>query len=247
VWRFPIVGKLPYIGFFDRRQGLEVKQQLEQEGYDTEYRPVPAFSSLGWLADPVYSPMLDGDISRLIEVVIHETTHTTIFLRNQVAFNESLAVFVGNQGTLDFLASIHGASSPEVERYRQSINRRRIFSKLVSETYNQLDKLYRSEAPREEKLIRREAIFRSAQERYKQLFPDPRYWNSFVRRPLNNAIFLNYGRYNQGIEFHYRVYQSLGQSLYRLVELYKRAQKFPDPIAYVARGCGMQKFIKQRM
>jgi predicted aminopeptidase len=247
VWRFPIVGGLPYIGFFDREKGRRARDALERQGLDTELRPVPAFSSLGFFADPVYSPMLDDDVGRLVEVVIHETTHTTIFLRNQVAFNESLAVFVGDQGALNFLARVYGPLSAEVQRYRGMVGRRRAFSKLIAELYARLEQLYALPLSRDQKIARREEHFRWAQRRYKELFPDPAHWSSFVRQPLNNAALLNYGRYNQGLEFHYRVYRAVGGQLSRLVQLYTFAQRFRDPIGYVARACGIGSFVRQRM
>ena len=249
VWRFPVVGALPYIGFFDREKGRARKRRLDARGLDTYLRPVPAFSSLGWFADPVYSPMLEQDIPRLVDVVIHETTHTTIFLRGQVAFNESLAVFVGNQGTLDFLARLYGPTSPAVTRYARRIGRRQRFARLVSELYRQLGRLYGSDLPRAAKLRQREDLFARAQQRYKELFPDPDTWGLFVQRKLNNAVLLSYGRYNQGIEFHEEVYVRLGRDLHRLITLYKRAQRFGDPMAYVARvtGVSLERFGGQRM
>jgi predicted aminopeptidase len=247
VWRFPVVGGLPYIGFFDRKKGEARRRELEQEGLDTYLRPVPAFSSLGWFADPVYSPMLERETPRLIDVVIHETTHTTIFLRGEVAFNESLAVFVGNQGTLNFLARLHGPTSPLVRDYARSIARKRRFARLVSELYRRLDRLYKGPLPREEKLRRREHEFLRAQRRYKEVFRDPDTWGRFVEQRLNNAVLLSYGRYNQGIEFHREVYERLGRDLGRLVALYKRAQRFDDPIDYVARVTGARRFGGQRM
>jgi predicted aminopeptidase len=247
VWRFPIVGGLPYLGFFDRARAERERQALERDGLDTELRPVPAFSSLGWFADPVYSPMLEAEIGRLVEVVIHETTHTTIFLRNQVAFNESLAVFVGDQGSLNFLARVYGPLSPEVRRHAAAIGRRRIFGELIAELYQRLERLYGARIPRDEKLRQRELCFAWAQRRYKELFPDPATWSDFVRRPLNNAVVLNFGRYNQGLAFHTRVYRALGSDLGRMVALYVRAQRFADPIGYVARAVGLEGFIQQRM
>lgn len=247
VWRFPIVGGLPYLGFFDRTRAERERATLEREGLDTELRPVPAFSSLGWFADPVYSPMLEDDVGRLCEVVIHETTHTTIFLRNQVAFNESLAVFVGDQGSLNFLARVYGPLSPEVRRHAATIGRRRIFGELIAELYRRLETLYASARSRTEKLRERERHFAWAQRRYRELFPDPSTWGSFAKRPLNNAVVLNLGRYNQGLAFHTRVYRALGRDLGRMVALYVRAQRFADPIGYVARAAGLEGFIRQRM
>jgi predicted aminopeptidase len=247
VWRFPIVGALPYLGFFDRAEAEAAERRLVAQGLDTYLRPVPAFSSLGWFADPVYSPMLEADVPRILDVVIHEMTHTTVFLRDQVAFNESLAVFVGNQGTLNFLALLHGPRSEQVQEWTRSIRRRRRFGRLVTDLYRRLKRLYSSSRPPAEKLARREELFAWARSRYKQIFPDPDSWGSFVKEPLNNAVLLSYGRYNQGLDFHRRVYDAVGRNLGRMVALYKRAQRFDDPVRYVAERCGLTRFVEQRM
>jgi len=245
VWRFPIVGGLPYIGFFTHEEGLREQEKLRARGLDTYYRPVAAFSSLGWFADPVYSPMLESSVGRIVDLVLHETTHTTIFLRNKVAFNESLATFVGKQGTKLFLAQMYGPHSAEVRAFAAKIRRRNKFGRLISSLYNRLERLYGSDLSSTEKVRQREAHFTWARERYKELNPDPRSWGSFMHRPLNNAVLLSYGRYNQGVDFHRRVYRCLGRDLGRFVALYKRAQRTSAPIAHVARACGLQWWVKQ--
>ena len=238
-WTFPIVGTLPYLGFFRKKDAQKLRRTLAKQGYDTYLRPVPAYSSLGWFDDPVDSTMLDQSKGRLIEVVIHETTHTTIFLRNRIAFNESLAVFIGQQGTLDFLSENYGKRSKEVERVRRSIERRKKFSLLITELYERLEKLYRSKIARKQKLVQRQVIFDWGQKAYRKVFPNPKMWGSFVREPLNNAIVLSYGRYNHGVVFHRRVYEAVGRNLSAMISLYKHAQHFDDPIAYVAKRCGV--------
>jgi len=239
-WTFPIVGRVPYLGFFQLDEARLMQQQLEErENLDTELRPIAAFSSLGWFADPIFSPMLDDEDSRLVEVVIHETTHTTIFLRGRMAFNESLATFIGNEGALQFLNYFYGAGSGAVREFKQRVADSYLFSKLVSATYDELERLYQSSQSAATKLARREEIFAAAQQSYKKIFPDQRWWGSFVNRRLNNAILLNYGRYQQGLEFHRRVYEALDRDLGRFVELYKRSQYFDDPLKYVRRQAGL--------
>lgn len=238
-WTFPIVGSLPYLGFFRKADGEKLRQRLAREGYDTYLRPVPAYSSLGWFDDPVYSTMLDQSRGRLIEVVIHETTHTTIFLRDKIAFNESLAVFIGQQGTLDFLAKTFGRRSKEVRSVIRSIARRKKFSLVITELYARLEQLYAKKISRQEKISQREDVFRWAQNAYRTVFPDAKMWGAFVSEPLNNAIVMSYGRYNHGVVFHRRVYEALGRNLRRMIALYKHAQDFDDPIAYVAKHCGV--------
>jgi len=132
IWRFPIVGGLPFIGFFKKADAVKAEAALRAQGLDTYLRPVPAFSSLGWFADPIYSQLLDSGEGRLVDVVIHEMTHTTIHLSSRSAFNESLAVFVGNQGALNFLARVYGPNSPQVKKLSSRIARGGRFCGLVS-------------------------------------------------------------------------------------------------------------------
>jgi predicted aminopeptidase len=246
IWTFPVVGALPYLGFFERGNAERLAVRLAQAGWDTYLRPVPAYSSLGWFDDPIYSSLLDEAIERLIEVVIHETTHTTIFIRGQVAFNESLAVFVGQQGTLNFLAQLYGPLSRPVRRLQQSIRQGSRFATLVEKLYAELKTLYAQSIPRAEKLQRRVVLFARAQETYRQIFL-PQRWGAFGRRPLNNAVLLSYGRYSQGLRFHRQVYRRLGRDLAQMVALYQHAQHFPDPIRHVADHCGLRQLIPQTM
>ncbi|MCK5799499.1 MAG: aminopeptidase, partial [Deltaproteobacteria bacterium] len=235
-WQFPIVGKVPYLGFFEEAQGRQQKRILEEKNLDTYLRPVSAYSSLGFFADPIYSPMLGEKPDRLVEIVIHESTHTTIFLRNEVDFNESLAVFVGQQGTLNFLARLAGPHAPIVLKAHARFSRRQRFGALVAALRDRLNAIYRSPLPFSTKVARRESIFAWAKDRYRHLFPG-RPNALFLRRPLNNAVVLSLGRYLAGVNFHRQVYRCVNRDLAALVSLYKRAQAYRHPIAWAARRC----------
>ncbi|MCC6750255.1 MAG: aminopeptidase [Deltaproteobacteria bacterium] len=247
VWTFPIVGRVPYLGFFRRERGQRFEARLREEGLDTDFRPVAAYSSLGWFADPIFSSMLDEEPWQLVDLVLHEITHTTIFLRNQVAFNESLAVFVGQQGTLQLLSQLYGATSRPVRELLAAAARQQRFSALVADLYRRLERLYSGSLSRDEKLRRREEHFAWAQAEYRRIFTDPKRWGRFAKARLNNAVLLNYGRYNQGVLFHQRVFERVGRDLRRLVALYEQAQHFDAPVEYVARAVGLTGDLPQRM
>ncbi len=95
-WWFPFVGRVPYLGFFDKADRDEMGSDLARQGYDVEFGTVGAFSSLGWFDDPIYSTMLRYDDGDLSQMLFHELTHRTLWLTGSVEFNENLAEFIGD-------------------------------------------------------------------------------------------------------------------------------------------------------
>ena len=101
-WWYPIIGRVPYQGFFRPADAESARAELAAFGLDVELRPAAAFSTLGWFDDPLLSPTLAGDSASVAETVLHELLHTTYFVPGDVGMSESFANMVGHRGAQGF-------------------------------------------------------------------------------------------------------------------------------------------------
>ena len=104
-WWFPVVGRVPYKGYFDFGEARRQERALNARGFDTRLGAVSAFSTLGWFNDPLLPSTLRADSLTLANTVIHELTHNTYYAAGGAVFNESFANFVGSRGAQRFFRS----------------------------------------------------------------------------------------------------------------------------------------------
>ncbi|WP_341224648.1 aminopeptidase [uncultured Arcticibacterium sp.] len=146
-WEFPIAGEFAYKGHFEKEITQKEVAQLKREGFDVRVSEVSAWSTLGYLSDPILSSMLERDEGSLAALIIHELTHGTLFVKNDLAFNENLADFIGDQGALLFLQSKYGKGTEEIEKYKASKVFYEQFSKHIAHGTEKLDSLFQTFPP----------------------------------------------------------------------------------------------------
>jgi predicted aminopeptidase len=164
-WWFPIVGSLPYKGFFDFDAAVREAESLERQGYDTYLAPSAAFSTLGWFPDPVLTPALRGDELAVASTVIHEVAHTTFYARGYSQFNESFATYVGYRGATEYfcgaLAEAESCAAAE-DRWHDT----RVFARFFQSIRAPLEELYGSGVEEEEMRARKAEIIGAAVTRF---------------------------------------------------------------------------------
>jgi predicted aminopeptidase len=146
-WDFPVLGSFTYKGFFIHEMAEKEAEKLRKKGYDASIRNAGGWSTLGILKDPILSGMLDRNEGALAELIIHELTHGTIFIRNNLTFNENLATFIGTEGAELYLAGKYGKQSRELEDYVHAVEDREKFSAFVLHGAALLDSLYATYDP----------------------------------------------------------------------------------------------------
>lgn len=145
LWHFPIVGDLPYKGFFNEKDALKEEQKLKEKNLDTKIYNPGGWSTLGYFTDPVLSSMLNRKKGFIAELIIHELTHSTIFVKNNSELNENIADFSGEKGAKIFLKSYFGIDSKEYKEYIYLLEDNQKLSQFYLKAAKQLDSLYNSE------------------------------------------------------------------------------------------------------
>jgi predicted aminopeptidase len=193
-WWFPIVGDVPYRGYFSHDDANAEAAKLEARGLDTYVRPAVAFSSLGFFNDPLLSNLLALPRVELAGVIIHELFHRTYFLASNVMFDESAATFVGGRGAIAFYSAVEGPDSADAAAARGIFESDLKFSLFLLQEEARLLRLYQSGLPEAEILRRRQPIFRSIASDYGKLKPSLSGLERFDldKEKINNAVLLNY-------------------------------------------------------
>jgi predicted aminopeptidase len=222
-WWFPVIGDMPYLCFFNPESARAEKDSLLKKNFDVHMGIADAYSTLGWFKDPVTLNLIDGSTVDLVDTILHEMTHTTLYVKGQGEFNEGLAVLVGKVGALLFFERNYGSSHPFTIKAKESIEDERIFSSFLASLLNKLEQLYGSNLPYEQKLSAREKIFLASLEEFNQLKGTLRTgrFTHFGRTGLNNAYLLSIGLYHRHFHLFEAVLKQKGNSFGKTLEVFR--------------------------
>jgi predicted aminopeptidase len=238
-WNFPLVGRMTYRGFFTKEDALDERRSLEAKEFDTFVQPVAAYSTLGWMQDPIFSSMMKMSRAALANLILHEMTHATIYVKGNTDFNEQVATFVGNRGAIAFLTERDGPMSKEVLEAIHFQEDDLIFSEWVAQACGRLSHLYNREISRQEKISEREEIFRRLREDFRDVKSQfkTKTYEDFDKIKLNNAVLLAHRRYIRRLDKFEALYEGLGKDLKKVIAFFKAIQASgKDPSAFLERS-----------
>jgi predicted aminopeptidase len=193
---FPIAGCVAYRGYFDLARAKARAAQLEAQGDDVWIGPVPAYSTLGWFADPIVSSMLRWDDDELAGTIFHELAHQKLYVKGDTAFNESFASFVEQEGVREWRQA-RGLPPPDPRGQAME----RDFTRLVLDLRKHLGELYAGS--HDEAVLERgkQAQVEAFRRRYAQWrdsrWPGDHRYDAWVQAPINNARLLPFGLYDR--------------------------------------------------
>jgi len=193
---FPIAGCVAYRGWFDEAKARADAAQLQGQGDDVDVGGVPAYSTLGWFADPILSSMLRWDDDELASTIFHELAHQLIYVKDDTAFNESFATFVQTQGLREWRSS---RGLPPDNDHAQAMDDG--FTQLVLDLRDRLKKLYASGVDETAMAAGKQAEIAAFRTHYAQWrdahWPNDHRYDAWVAAPINNARLLPFGLYDQ--------------------------------------------------
>ena len=212
-WCYPLAGCLAYRGFFGRSGADALAEELKEQGLDVAVFPVPAYSTLGWFADPVLNTMLGRGETWLAGLIFHELTHEQLFVKGDTGFSEGYAVAVERIGIERWLSS--RGKIAELEMWRQARALQDRFTGLLLATREELREVYSANIPDTEKAERRLEAFESLKAEvraFDEATGDGRF-SRWASRDINNAHLALISTYESSINGFMRIYESCQRNL----------------------------------
>ena len=105
-WCFPIAGCVAYRGYFNEKAAKDFAADLKARGRDVVVGGVPAYSTLGHIADPLLNTVINYGQLDLAALVFHELAHQVAYLPGDSSFNEAFATAVEEAGVARYAAQL---------------------------------------------------------------------------------------------------------------------------------------------
>lgn len=202
-WCFVMAGCVSYRGYFSKDDADAFAAQVAEEAgqkRDVYVGGVPAYSTLGWFADPLLNTIVKYPAAEVARIIFHELSHQVVYVKDDSVFNESFAVAVEREGIRRWLAKNGGEQDRKLFETMQGY--RADFTALIQTYRERLSALYRQRMAVDAMRAAKQQLFDEMQRDYWKLKAS---WNGFAgydrwfaQRP-NNALLASVSIYTQRV------------------------------------------------
>jgi predicted aminopeptidase len=227
-WCFPIAGCVGYRGYFANADAEQFAIRLRSQGYDVFVGGVPAYSTLGWMDDPILSTFVRYPDSELARLMFHELAHQVAYAAGDSTFNESFAVAVELEGVRRWIE--RNGTPEQRQAFERAQVRKHDFAQLVERTRDRLSTLYDLDSTPERKRAGKLEAFETMRREYQALKAQ---WGGFggydwwFAQPLNNAQLASVAIYSQLVPGFQKLLAEQGGDLKRFYAQVRELAKLP--------------------
>lgn len=242
-WCFVMAGCVSYRGYFAKADADYFARLAVSEGRDAYVGGVPAYSTLGWFADPVLNTFVNYSATEVARIIFHELSHQVVYVKDDSVFNESFAVAVEREGLRRWLAR-HGTEA-EHKDYAAQQRRRADFLELIQSYRQRLHTLYQQAIPPAEMREAKHRVFAQMKRDYEQLKVS---WGGFAgydrwfAQPPNNALLASVAIYTQRVPAFEAMLREQGGDLPKFFVAVKALARMDKP----ARDATLQAYAPER-
>ncbi len=210
-WCFPFAGCVPYRGYFHKHDAEAFAATLAKKGDDVYITGAPAYSTLGWFDDPVYSSMLRAGDVALAGMVFHEFAHEQLYVKNDSTFNESFADAIEAIGIRRYFS---GRAPDKFRAWKRSRTAADAANHALGEARASLEVIYASSVSDAQKREEKRAEFAWLVRRYRAIGQryGIHYSNAWLKH-LNNASIAQTSTYDRWVPAFKRLYRCSGKNL----------------------------------
>jgi predicted aminopeptidase len=216
-WCFPVAGCVTYRGYYSLEAAERYAAKLQSQGLDVQINGVPAYSTLGWLDDPLLSTFINYPDAEVARLVFHELSHQVVYVPGDSMFNESFASTVEQLGVERWLG-LNGTPEQRLS-YRQQRLRRDNFLALLSRYRDKLAAVYAARTPDEIKREGKRLVLAELKGEYQRMREGP--WAGFTgydrwfSRPLGNAHLGSVATYTTWVPVFRQLFDESGEDFRR--------------------------------
>jgi len=186
-WCYLIVGCLSYRGYFKQGDAQSLADELKSKDMDVIVSGAAAYSTLGWMDDPLLNTIVRRGESAMIGIIFHELAHQVVYVSGDTAFNEAFATTVEYEGLRRWYEKKNNLQA--YQQYRDKKTQQAAIYAKLQVTRSLLDALYKQNLADGETEQRKQQIFADLKDWYRQWRRSHDYdgFDGWMNSELNNA------------------------------------------------------------